>query len=275
MSIFILGSTGQIGSELSKFFQNEKIIKIPQSLYKNWSKEETLPEILNFFKLNYVKQNSVIFISCGILNPKNSEADLMNSNFYIPRNIIQALEKIQPKIVTFGSVFERLNKDQNYYILSKYKLSEFVESQVSLGANLLHLRLHTIFGNQQPKSFMFLGQILDSIINNKIFEMTSGSQLREYHHVADEVRAISKIISAGSTGVFELNHGQSETLRKIAESVFENLGKTELLKIGSLPTSPKENFNYKFGRSEFIQDLDFREPIPAITEYIKFCTNNG
>lgn len=269
MTVFILGSTGQIGNELSNFFYDVKTIKIPQNIYRNWSNPERVSEISKYFTNNNIEQDSMIFISCGILDPKSSKMDLMNANFHIPHNIIKALREIRPKIITFGSIFEKFAENQNLYISSKHRLSSFIESQVSSGSNLLHLRLHTIFGIQKPKPFMFLGQILDSLNQNTFFKMTSGLQLREYHHVTDEVKAIARIASSASLGITEINHGQPLTLKEIAENIFKNVGKSELLKIGGLQDNTHENYFQKLPKSEFASDIVFRDSIPALTEYIK------
>jgi nucleoside-diphosphate-sugar epimerase len=132
-----------------------------------------------------------------------------------------------------------------------------------------HLQLHTLYGAGQPDSFMFLGQILMSVRNNLPFKMTSGRQMREYHHLADEVRAIRQIAGSARTGVMDVSHGHPLRLRMIAEEVFQAFAKSELLRVGALPEPPEENYEKIFKRSEFLQQISFRDSLPSIVQYMR------
>ena len=48
----------------------------------------------------------------------------------------------------------------------------------------MHLHLHTLYGGR-PQAHMFLGQMIRALERGAEFAMSSGEQLREYHHVHD------------------------------------------------------------------------------------------
>ena len=67
---------------------------------------------------------------------------------------------------------------------------------------------------------MFLGQILSALKNDEAFKMTSGCQLREYHHFLDDAEAIRTISGLKITGVVNLSHGKPVSLKDIAQASF-------------------------------------------------------
>jgi hypothetical protein len=81
-----------------------------------------------------------------------------------------------------------------------------------------------------------------------------------------------KIIAQGeSLGVINMSHGQPITLRALAEKVFDFFGQSQLLRVGSLPDLPDENYDKIFHPSEIIQQVSFRDTLPAIIKYMRDC----
>jgi hypothetical protein len=129
-----------------------------------------------------------------LLDPKLPEELLLGVNYCLPQNIIKGTTKLGAKVITFGTVMELIRTTKNPYIKSKITLSDYVEELSTKSNKALHIQMHTLYGAGQPNSFMFLGQILDAILNNKPFHMTSGRQLREYHHIVDEAKVVKYMI---------------------------------------------------------------------------------
>ena len=97
---------------------------------------------------------------------------------------------------------------------------------------------------------MFLGQMLAAIRAKKLFEMTSGRQLREYHHLADEARALRAISAGAAPGAF---------------------GMSDLLRVGALPEPAEENYDKVLPPTEIARHVAFRDSIPAIVDYMRYC----
>ena len=87
---------------------------------------------------------------------------------------------------------------------------------------ILHCRLHTLYGGE-PKDHMFLGQIVNAIRSNSVFSMSSGEQLREYHHVDDIAESLATIVNSDWSlwsPILEINSGQPLKLLDLAMAIF-------------------------------------------------------
>ena len=120
-----------------------------------------------------------------------------NVNFHLPKNIILSNKNTNNLIVTFGTIMEDLSPDANNYTSSKNQLTQFIKT--SKIQNILSLKIHTLYGGDKPNAYMFLGQMLNSINKNEDFKMSSGKQIREYHHVDDESKAIKLLAKPKAT----------------------------------------------------------------------------
>ena len=99
--------------------------------------------------------------------------------------------------------------------------------------------------------------------------MTSGRQFREYHHLADEIRAIRKLVKRAPPGIQNMSHGQPLRLEAIAKTVFRSFGKEKLLKLGALPEPVTENYNKTPNCNKFLDPNQFRNTLPAIAKYLR------
>ena len=153
---------------------------------------------------------------------------------------------------------EKMGETSNPYILSKIQFGHFVSNFIQNGGKVSHFQLHTLFGGGVPKPFMFLGKIYSSLLSNKVFHMTSGNQIREYHHVDDDVFAMRLFLEQGKCGIIDLSHGQPLKLRHLAENIFSAFNRTYLLKIGSLDEPQTDNYELFFSASPFLEGKVFR-----------------
>jgi nucleoside-diphosphate-sugar epimerase len=166
---------------------------------------------------------------------------------------------------------ENFPDSENKYVQSKVVLNKYVADIVKDREMVIHIQLHTLYGIGLPSSFMFLGQILSSLKSNSIFEMTSGHQLREYHHVEDAAFAIREITGSSINGVMHLSHGQPIELGELAEYIFLHFGKLSLLKKGALPDPYADNFNLSYQVNPVIKNVNFRDSVSSIVAYLNDC----
>jgi nucleoside-diphosphate-sugar epimerase len=158
---------------------------------------------------------------------------------------------------------------RNPYIESKIALRNYLELRPD--PRLLHIQLHTLYGVGAPSPFMFLGQLLEAIRDNEEFEMSSGLQLREFHHVTDEAHAVQLMVQAGLSGTHLLSHGNPAILVEIATSIFSKFGRPEKLKPGAKYDQDSENYSVHFHRHPEVSAVLFRETFRAIEEYLREC----
>ena len=265
---FIIGGTGRLGRALADEYYAEKIIVLPRSVYGDWVLPEQGQNVSDYFQ-QYKNYDITIFITSGLLDPSLSLEKLLSVNYWLPRNVIDGVQSFPSRVITFGSVMETLMRRGNNYIASKSKFSENLEAYGSLNNQNLHIQIHTLYGAGAPSPFMFLGQILDALQHNKSFVMTSGSQLREYHHIDDEVKAIRIIEESGQTGIVDLSHGMPVSLLEMANYIFNEFGVRGLLEVGGLPDAPSENFNKIYEVHNVLRSAKFRDTLPGIISYLK------
>lgn len=270
MTIHVIGARGRLGQAIAHEYADNELRSLQRSIYEDWSRPARHEQVARYFSRN-AHAGDVIFIASGLLDPKLPSDTLRDVNYHLPKNVIDGAAKVGLKVVTFGTVMESLLESKNPYIQSKAALAEYVDSVAADDKPVIHVRIHTLYGLGQPSPFMFLGQMLSAIQGNQPFKMTSGRQLREYHHLRDEAKAIRQIESSTRRGLINLSHGKPLSLRIIAENVFESLGKSDLLQVGALAEPPEEIYATTLQPVPQLESTTFRESLPAIIEYMRDC----
>lgn len=265
--IFIVGGRGRLGQALREQYRSDEVVCVDRAVYQQWGASDSLSEVTAYFQ-HYARPGAVVYICSGLLDPALDSETLHNVNFRLPRNIIQAVSPMGIRAVTFGTAMEEM-LTTNPYVQSKLALSRFVAEMSDELTPALHIRIHTLYGLGEPSPFMFLGQVMEALRNDKPFAMTMGRQLREYHHVSDDAAAVRTLVDHSDSKVVELSHGQPVTLRSLAEAVFESVGKGHLLRLGALSEPQQENFTQVFSRSSILEGVVFRDTVTGVVEYMK------
>jgi hypothetical protein len=268
--IFVVGARGRLGRAICSGHAASNPVQLERGIYENWWQPQSRDEISRYFE-PWQKTGSTIFVASGVLDPRLPGEVHEKVNYQLPRNIIEGVAGSGFQVMTFGTVMERLLTSQNSYIRSKALLGNYVAGLPANVSRTLHLQLHTLYGTGNPSPYMFLGQVLAALANASEFAMTAGSQLREYHHVDDDVRAVQLLLQSKLTGVTDLSHGKPVTLAALATHIFRGFDAARLLKIGTLPEPKEENYETKFHRSAALNEMEFRETLPAVTQYLKTC----
>jgi len=270
MTYYLIGSQGRLGRAICSDFASDDIVCLERSIYKGWSLSSTVDQVSKYFE-SLTGGDTTILIASGLLDPMLSKDDLFSVNYTLPKNIIDGAAKLGIRVITFGTVMEGLLMSKNGYVQSKTLLNEYVQSMAEKKNPVVHVQLHTLYGIDQPSPFMFLGKILSVLGNNTVFKMTSGRQLREYHHFLDDAKVIRAIADSQVTGVVNLSHGEPVTLKNIAQNVFAAFDKSHLLRIGAMPEPPDENYDKIFQKTGTARQKCFRNSLPAIVDYMKNC----
>src|SRR3569832_1087973 len=115
---------------------------------------------------------------------------------------------------------------------------------------------------------MFLGQVHQALTDHTEIEMSPGNQLREYHHLDDEVRAIRDVVDAKVHGVIDISHGEPVSIKALARHVISSINDEPLLRIGALPEPREENYTAVLDRPELLMNVRFRPTLPAVVIYL-------
>jgi len=275
-----LGSTGLIGSALRKRISDKVSLVTPR-----WSDDPALPESL---AASLIAGGRVdIILACGITDPKAPESALRYSNEAFPQRLITAcLALPHVRFVTLGTVMEHFPEAcaANPYLKSKLDLGLWINSlsaQPEYAGRFRHVRLHTVYGGERRlvKPHMFLGQMLVALEHNSEFKMSSGDQLREYHHVEDIADCLLHLVEQNwdfsGTSFLGMHSGNPVRLADLAKAIFQAFGKESLLCLGCIARAPGENVRQTFQRSPPNVLVAARDPIVGVVQWLKEILETG
>jgi nucleoside-diphosphate-sugar epimerase len=265
--ILLLGASGILGTALLEGLNDYEILPVARNNIMKWMEPDGAHHIKSYLE-SLPSEPTLIINAVGITNPSAPYSDLIKANFQLPANLVSVAKEFSTKIITFGTIMESFPEisKKHRYLESKLLFGEFLQSASSEGARFLHLQIHTWYGGTRLHEHMFLGQLLKSIRERSLFSMSSGKQLREYHYITDDLRGVLSLLKQGSLGIHQMNHGESYSLKEIAEHVMSTFGTQRLLKVGALPTPELDNFNVQFACPINIQDIRFRPTLAGIVE---------
>lgn len=268
---FILGCRGRLGSAIASSFEPGQATMLDRQVYAEWWRPNAEDAIARFLE-SQAKDGGDVYVAAGLLDPGAARDDHQRVNFLLVRNVARGAVMAGLRTMTFGTVMEKVVNDKtNPYYESKIMLGNWVADASARGAPILHIRLHTLYGGGIPNHFMFLGQIFQALASGKTFNMTSGEQLREYHHIDDEVLAIRTLAGSGLTGIVDLSHGAPVKLKELARFIFEKFGVPNLLSIGALTAPSNDNYAFVFERSPLLKNISFRDTPPSVVDYLRSC----
>ena len=162
-------------------------------------------------------------------------------------------------------------REANSYLKSKLTFARYVTEFASSNSLILHLRMHTLYGGGDPPSHMFLGQLVDAMRQGRRFAMSSGNQLREYHHVEDEALAVANLVNADARGIIDVSHGSPVKLIDLAAYICDKFGCPDRLDVGAIPGAPSENYSREFNRTPLLAKCYFRATLPGVYGYLQKC----
>ena len=263
--ILLLGGSGVLGTALQEKLISHEITLVSRENVMKWMCKDGPSHIEAFIEGLSIKP-SLIVNAAGMTNPLALESELLATNYQLPINLIKAGKPYRARIVTFGSIMEEMlnSSMSNKYLESKQLFRNFLTSGDAEASNFLHLQIHTWYGGVRLGEHMFLGQLLRSIKETSPFEMSEGRQLREYHHIHDDMKAVVELVSQNSFGIHQINHGEPYSLRDIAEHLLGAFSLKQLLRLGTLPTPIDDNFNLHFARPENLQHIQFRPTLSGL-----------
>ena len=264
--MYVIGGRGRFGRAICASRSAREIVALEREVYERWWQSGADASIARYF--DRAEPGSVVLVVSGVLDPTLPRAEHQRVNVELPARIIDGACAAGLRVVTFGTVMERLLEHPNAYIATKADLGRLAAERAAAGDPVTHLQLHTLYGGGEPAPFMFLGQLCRALRERRPFEMSPGRQLREYHHVDDDVAAMHAVLAAGANGVTALSHGAPCTLRDLATHVFTSVERLELLRIGARPEPPDDNYATVLQRPRELEHIHFRSALQGVTAYV-------
>jgi nucleoside-diphosphate-sugar epimerase len=265
--IYVLGGRGRLGRAICASCPGHEVVALDRETYADWWKDDAGASIGRYFET--AAPGSSVLIASGLLDPALPRSEHHRINVQLPARIIEVACAAGLHVVTFGTVMERLVEHPNPYIATKAELGRLAAERAARGDAILHLQLHTLYGGGMPAPFMFLGQICSALREGCPFEMSPGRQLREYHHVQDDVAAMHLLRASGAKGVVALSHGEPVTLRELASGIFTALERRDLLRVGAREEPADDNYATVMRRPAPLEQFSFRPTLQGVTSYVR------
>ncbi len=267
-NIVIVGQNGNLAKALANQFPNA--IQVEREEYLLWLTNPT--RLQDYFKNQNISGSETIVFNCaGVINPNAALNEINLLNFDLPVFLSEESTNLNFRLFTFGTVMEKLPKyaSSNSYLDSKLRFyNKFIGTERWVKSNT-HVQMHTLYGGIKCHPHMFLGQMHQAISRREIFKMTGGEQIREYHHLDDDARAVKLISTINTSGVMDISHGKPEKLKDIANAIFSHFDLLQFLKLSENQTDVNDNLGVIFKRSEVISSIAFRDPIDNIIKWLE------
>jgi CDP-paratose synthetase len=281
MKILITGSTGFLGSHLTKALVNEghEVIILKRSFSDTWRIADVLPKVTVF----NVDQRPLEhpFTECGPIDvvihtatkyDRNGESasQLLNTNVLFPLKLLETATAFQTKMFINTDSFIHKNH-LGYRYLPGYALTkkQFLEWGKDFGKSekihFINVRLEHIYGSFDSQT-KFVPYIMRSCLNNlPELHLTPGNQKRDFIHINDAVTAYSLLIRQKITNVpwfkeYELGTGETVTVRNFVELIHQKSQSKTILKFGALPHRENEIMESK-ANNEDIKKLGWKNII--------------
>jgi hypothetical protein len=98
--------------------------------------------------------------------------------------------------------------------------------------------------------------------------MSSGIQIREYHHIHDDCNAALDFVKRGMTGILPISHGDPVKLRDLAEYIFGYFDSRNLLEIGKFETNEFDALSPITLSNQDFNMMQFRDTKTGIIEWL-------
>jgi nucleoside-diphosphate-sugar epimerase len=80
--------------------------------------------------------------------------------------------------------------------------------------------------------------VIDALLRGDVAELTQGTQVRDFLHVADVGSAIAAAAVHGLDGIVHIGSGRPVTVRQVATQIADLLGARDQLRFGARPDAP-------------------------------------
>jgi nucleoside-diphosphate-sugar epimerase len=128
-----------------------------------------------------------------------------------------------------------------FYGVCKNALRELTTAYADLmDVSTAWARIFFLYGPHEHPDRL-VSSIIRSLLDGLPARCTHGNQVRDYLHVHDVADALVKLLGSPVRGPINIGSGQPTTLREVATTIGNVLGRPELIELGAVPARENEN----------------------------------
>lgn len=279
-TILLTGATGFLGSHLLRKLIdiNYKIIVLKRS-FSNTSRIKDLLNLENVISYNcdeidlesIFEENKIdTIIHCATVYGRNNEQanDLLKANVDFPLQIL--INSIKHNVNTFINIDTILPKNINSYSLTKHIFAEWLDLY-SEKIKVINLKLDHFYG-AGDSSIKFIEWLISNFEKNeKVINLTEGSQTRDFIYIDDVIQAILTVllnnekIPIGRKNDLEVGSGTKTSIRTLVLTLKKLMNSKTKLNFGSLEYRKNEVLEYELNCTGLIL-LGWKPSITNIKE---------
>lgn len=244
--VVLIGSNGFLATQIGKFCNEQNFY-----LQVYGKTTPVYYQFNDFYNIDLLCQQPVIeklldsdiiiyAVGGGIqFHLKELRNNIYDLNFQIPVLLYRSLQDFRylGTFITFGSYFEIGENNQlkkfnekdiidnmsylpNDYAISKFMLTNFIY-RTSPSLKYYHFILPTIYGENESR-LRLIPYTIDSIINKKKLELTSGEQIREYIYINNVVSIIFESIKSNiSSDIYNIHPTETYSVKELVSKIYK------------------------------------------------------
>jgi nucleoside-diphosphate-sugar epimerase len=130
---------------------------------------------------------------------------------------------------------DSLTRPQTLYAATKLSLGLVGQKMAaSSGINLVWARPFFVYGPSEDERRLVSG-LIKGLSGGQECPLSQGDQVRDYLHVEDVASALWMLTHNQASGIYNVSSNVPITIRQLAETVGNELGRPELIQFGKLP----------------------------------------
>lgn len=246
MKVVLLGSNGFLASQIGKYCNEYKfeLIVYGKSIPIEYHYNEyiNIDLLNNFPEIEKLLPSDVIIYAVGggiQFHLKELHKKIYTLNLQIPVLFYRLLQEndFEGIFVSFGSYFEigensefkkfteiDIINNQSYlpndYSISKFMLTNFIHRTIP-NIKYYHFILPTIYGENESR-LRLIPYTIDSIINNKSLELTSGEQIREYIYINNVVEIVfESVINRIPSDIYNIPPTETYSVKDLVTKIYK------------------------------------------------------
>lgn len=230
-NILIIGETGFIGLNLSKFLLTQKNYNV----YSLKKVDLTNKNSINYY-CSKLKQNTTIIFLAAVKKQYGDSYEIYQKNTKIYENFKKIIEKskVVKKIIFISSTsvygednnLENIIEEDKTYCNSYYGLSKFFGERIiadtSMKKNIILniLRFPLIYGNDDSSSsYGPTGFIKNAYLDKQVYLWGDGTEKREFVYIIDAAKIITKSINHKKNYIVNVVSGKPSNFLEIINNI--------------------------------------------------------